>query len=752
MAQAFALPRRPALQGESELSMGVDRTATQPVDLNSLLPKCAFLNEAVTSGGKDLANPLWNLTTLISTFTQGGRADAHRMACGHASYTKEATDDLYDRKERERAAKGLGWPACRTISASGATQCAGCPHYVQNKSPLNLAVKPAPSLAAPQNAGPSVAAAPVGNGLLQPQSLGSDLPVGYKRDGRSIVCHVVIDQDGSSTDDPICSYPMTKPWLQPTPEYTLNFTTTTEVGSSTQISIATSICSSKQTLRGALLARGLAVTENETKKISDFFMSWIQHLQKNKANIVSSAPFGWALQANGDIEGFIFGGQKFTPAGALGASCPDPVLQRQYKPTGKRDHWIRAAQLITSQGRPALDAIIASAFAGPLIKFTGESGAVMSVWSQESGIGKTSALKVAQAVWGDPVRAMQGLSDTELSVTKKMGALANLPVYWDELKSEDQHKKFVKLAFDLTSRKERTRLRQDASFRESGSWQTMLISASNAPIADYVAQMAKQTLAGMYRTFEYEIAPSNGQGQIDQADASKIIAKVDNHYGQIGLEYALFLGSNHAKVEQEVEDVYKQVGIEMQTANEERFWRVMVATLLQGAMYANMLGYTEINLPALKVFLIGVVNSMRTSQSSTPVDMRSKSNVSNVLAQYINQMRSKNTIMTNVIHRAVGKPKKDAIKILCDMAKLDAVYVHIGVDDKNLRISKTHFHNWLEKNGYSQFVLNKALALEFGAKEEKGRLGAGTGRANPQEYLIEIDLSKTTHINFLDEV
>lgn len=68
------------------------------------------------------------------------------------------------------------------------------------------------------------------------------------------------------------------------------------------------------------------------------------------------------------------------------------------------------------------------------------------------------------------------------------------------------------------------------------------------------------------------------------------------------------------------------------------------------------------------------------------------------------------------------------------------------------RISATFFAQWLEKNGYSRFMFQKTLVTELGAKEINGRMGAGTPLAVPNERLIEIDLSKTTHANFLDEV
>jgi hypothetical protein len=544
---------------------------------------------------------------------------------------------------------------------------------------------------------------------------------------------------------------MTDPWLEPYPNSTLNFTAV--MGTSTEkISIPQKELGSKQSVRTALLSRGIAIHSKETTKVEEFFMSWIQHLQKNKQFIVKPAPFGWVPLPNGDIEGFVFGGEKFTPAGTSSPSTADPMLQGQYKPTGKPNHWIKAAQLVTSQGRPALDAVIASAFAGPLVRFTGEPGCILSVYSQESGIGKTTALKIAQSVWGDPIKAMQGLTDTPLSVVRKLGQLSNLPVYWDELKSEEQHRKFVSLVFELTGRKEKTRLTQTATFRSSGSWQTMLISASNAPIADEVQAQTKDTQAGMYRVFEYEIAPSNGQGQIDQADASIIVSKLDHNYGQIGLDYSQWLGTYHKKVQEEVEEYYKNIGGEMNFATEERYWRVMVTTLMMGAKYANQLGFTQIDEPALKTFLAGAVVSLRTSQSSTTVNTKSAVNVENILAQYLNQMRADNTILTNIIYRGKGAPKKNTVKVLTDLTRLKRIFVHMAVDDKILRLARTNFHEWLDKHGHSPSMFQRNLADKFGAKEERGSLGAGTGRSNAQEYLIEIDISNTTLMALLDGV
>jgi Domain of unknown function (DUF927) len=733
------LPQKQPLLGGNALSAGVD-TSGPLTDINDLAAECPFIKEAVTSGGKDFANPLWNLTTLIATFTEGQRNDAHTMACGHATYTRDSTELLFDRKENDHKTKGVGWPACRTIHTSGYAGCAACPHLSAGRTPFHFA--------AAQSAQASTAA---------PNASGNppdDLPVGYVRQGNGIVSKIYIGDDGTQTLEPLCNYPMITPSLQVYPIYTLNFHTITETGKHTQIQIPTGDCSTKDSMRRCLLKQGVALREGHSKNVMEFFMSWIEKLQRTKEMVVSSSPYGWSLDSKSTVEGFVFGGDLHMPNGSSrAASNPDPVLARRYKPTGALNPWVAAAKLITDQKRPALDAIIASSFAAPLIRFCHEPGVVMSTYSGASGLGKTSALKIAQAVWGHPIRAMQGLDDTNNSTLSKIGQIQNLPMYWDELKTDEDTKRFVKLVFSLTRQKEKDRLTQYATMRESGMWQTLLVSASNDSIIDFVTQHTKQTTAGMYRLFEYEVpASSNGLGQIDQADFSKVIGRLDDNYGNVGLEYARYLGSNHAAISSDIEDFYKVIGNEINTTNEERYWRVMLATLLKGAEYANKLNFTNIDIDALKIFLIGVVDNMRVEKIAAPVDLSVSINVSNVLTQFLAAMRFRNTLRTNKIHTGRGKPVKGSISVKTwHTDKLEALRVHVGEDDKLLRISKTFLQDWLRDHDYSPAAIIKAMATEFGAVSLQGRLGGGTEFVSGVEYLLEIDLTKNNHINFLDE-
>jgi hypothetical protein len=476
-------------------------------------------------------------------------------------------------------------------------------------------------------------------------------------------------------------------------------------------------------------------------------VAWIQKLQATK-DAVSSEAFGWASKGRKD-EGFVYGGKIFSAAGEEPAGSADPVLASHYSPTGDLQAWMDAADLITLQGRPDLDAIIASAFAAPLVKVSGQKGLLMSVYSQESGIGKTTAVTVAQAVWGDPART-QGLDDTLNSVFGKMGQLRSLPIYWDEIKTEEDTKQFVKLTFQLTKGTEKSRMRSNTTIHESGSWQTLLVSASNDSLLDYIVGRTSTTPAGIMRIFEYEVAPGT-KHQISRTEADLTLGKLNNNFGNAGLVYAKFLGNNTDRLAEDYLALATSLGVEVNERQEERFWVVLISCVILGARYANELGLTDIDEAALKTFMISKLEVMRSARGAQTNDMRNVMNVSNTLAQFLNAMAQRHTIYTNRIHITAGKPVANSVKVMRPTDKLDGIYVHIGETDKLLRMSSTFFGEWLKDKGISRHIFMDALRREMGSKSVHGRIGSGTPFAGATEYLLEISLAGTPLLDFISE-
>ena len=737
----LALPYRPPLQGESELCMGIDMTRSAPVDLAPVAKECGFIKEALVTGGKDFDNPLWNLTTLLATFTNNGRVNAHLMARGHVGYSRESTDELFERKERDSQEKNLGWPRCATISATGAKACQGCPHFAKGRSPLNLAHL-IPAVAVPVAGAPAPG---IGPALLPgvTSALITDLPDGYVRGSDGVVSKLVTRDDGTTATAPLMAYPMTDPWLQRDP-WILHFSTIMR-GRSKTISLHFDVISSFD-MRKSLQAQGLVL--GDLKLLTEFLVGWIQRLQNNRDS-VKSTPFGWNMNG-GRLEGFVFGGHLWAPSGSSPAANPDPIIAQQYAPSGDLQPWLDAAKMITSQGRPGLEALVAASFGAPLVKFTGQQGLLMSVYSMESGIGKSTALRIAQSVWGDPIKGMQSLSDTQNSVIGKIGELRSLPMFWDELKTEEDTRRFVTFVFQLGQGKEKSRMTSKATQRDMGTWQTLLCSASNESLLDYVTSRTRMTTAGLYRVFEYEMAPGS-KGQIDTADAQRIVAKLNDNYGVVGLEYAKFLGTDFVRIDKEVGDFLRDLNREVNALNDERFWLALITCVCLGARYANQVGFASFDEDRLKGFMLNTLMGMRMERAKQPIDMKDAMNVSNQLAQFLNAMRTRHTLFTNRIHVTAGKPAAGSIVVTRDASRLEAVQVHVGETDKILRISSEAMSNWLKEAGLSRHLFIKALQDSFFMKVVHGRIGAGTQYAGATEYLLEIQLGGHPLANFIDE-
>ena len=721
---AFVRKGGAKIEANDELGANMPQTSAIEIRVEDVGKNCGFIARTLATGGKDNAQPLWFLTASLATFMEDGRDALHAMSDKHPGYSVKDTDELYDRTQATAKKRDLGWPQCSKVSSYGAPECANCPLLAQNKSPLNFAT-PASPVALVDNT----------------------LPDRYVRMGDGTIAVRTIADDGTQMTIPLCHYPILNGWLSNNP-WTFHFTTRTEAGRKSVVEIPTEVIFAKDGIAKFLGAKGFFCTDKQYKTLKEFFVSWLQKLQTSKESVVSASPFGWSV-VDGKTEGFTYAGRVWMKDGDRPAANPNPQLQYQYTPKGDIAPWREIAKVVYGQNRPALNAMLAVAFAAPLTKFTGFGGLILNAFSPESGIGKTTAMKVSQAVWGSPVLAMQGLDDTSNSVLGKMGQLRSLPMYWDEIKSDAQIKRFCSVVFNLTGGREKTRMNADSTLRVSGTWQTMMVSASNDSLIDGMAREAGSTTAGLHRLFEFQV-PKPPQVSHDIGTVQRLTGKLDDNYGHAGLVYSKFLGAHHKRVEAEVAALQDELYSETSVKQEERMWIATMAIVLKGAEYANELNLVDIDLVTLKAFLMETLERMRKEVQASPADLTSDMSVSSILAEFMNATRARNTLLTNRVWISRGKPAKGAIRIECDTSKLGDICVHIGKEDKLMRISSTFFSRWMGDHGYSRQTWTKRMEQEFGLKNVHGKLGGGTEMVCAMEYLIELDLNHPKLATFVE--
>lgn len=691
--------------------------------VTDIAKNCGFIARQLGTGGKDTPQPLWFLVASMACFMEDGREAFHEMSNQHPGYTASEADDMFNRSETKQKNRDLGWPTCEKVKSYGCKDCDTCPMSKLNKTPFHF-VTPADK-AIPDDT----------------------LPEKYARAAGGLILFKTVTDDGALTTIPLCHYPIMTGWLSNNP-WTFHFVTRTETGKKTTVEIPTEVIFAKEGIAKYLGSKGFFLSDKQYKGLKEFFVAWLQKLQNSKESVISASPFGWSV-VDGKVEGFTYAGRVWTPDSDRPAANPNPVLQYQYSPKGEIAPWRDTAKIIYEQKRPGLDAMLAVAFAAPLVKFTGFGGLILNAYSPESGIGKTTAMKVSQSVWASPVLAMQGLDDTANSVLNKMGQLRSLPMYWDEIKSEEQIKRFCSVVFNLTGGREKTRLNSDSTLKTTGTWQTMMVSASNDTLTDGMARAVGSTTAGLHRLFEYVVAKPQQVTQ-DVGAVQRLLGKLDENYGHAGLAYAKFLGAHHKRVEAEVAKLQDSLYTEVNVKQEERMWIATIAVVLKGAEYANELNLTDIDTVGLKTFMLEVLDRMRGEVDKSPSDLNNDMTVSTILAEFLNSTRSRNTLMTSRVHVGRGKPAKGAVQILNDVSKLGEIAVQIGRDDRMIRISSVFLTRWMGERNYSRHTFIKKLEAEFGVKVVNGKLGSGTEMACAMEYLVELDMNNPKLSTFLE--
>lgn len=176
--------------------------------------------------------------------------------------------------------------------------------------------------------------------------------------------------------------------------------------------------------------------------------------------------------------------------------------------------------------------LILSAFAAPLYAITGhESGPVLNFYG-DSSTGKTTALNIANSVYGPPTTHTLTPRDTQVSMFLKMGMVKNLPVTLDESTTLDP-KVLFDLAYISSGGRDKSRGNQDGGLQAQTDWNTCVLATSNYPARALVSALAANNDAVYNRLIDFcmesEVITEDNK-QIMQA--AQITA--NNNFGLVG--------------------------------------------------------------------------------------------------------------------------------------------------------------------------------------------------------------------------
>ncbi len=637
------------LSDNDELTAGIERPKAF---MRNVVEKCPLIGHIRETHGATCAEPLWMATLQLARFLEDGAQWVHPLSDGHPGYSPQTTEEKFQ-------LRGKGGPTlCERFKEyadqSNMAHCLSCEFYGKIKTPFVLGIDDriteqteaqleqakeeydALAVAADAAEDPQ-AGYPLGwpkefsrqfgkLWRLKPEKKGSD-KLALQMVIGACIDHLELSELMKHGE--AAGYEAILYWR----------TNAADPRSLRRARFDTSTIGTTTTLLTQLARQGFVIAPAEQHELVGFIVSYIQKLQAANQLAQPALGLGWGIAQDGRHY-FAVAGRRFFEDGTEDTAVRlDPIIAAQYTPRGSLAEWQEAANFLTEQGHQPLLALLATAFAAPLMSLMGVSGAVLAAVSFESGVGKSDALRVAQAVWGDPTTAMASLNDTANSMEARLGTVRHLPVYWDEVRGTTFVEQFVTQTFRVTEGSSRGRLTATAEQREKMAWKTMLVVASNDDLVEPFEKYAGQNNAGVARLIQYFVPPPRRDRPLQAVLA--LMRKVHFNFGHAGVIYARAIAKERTKIITAIDMIGADLEKELHIETTERFWYSTLAALLVGALIAKNLGLVAFDVPALRAFLVSTISNMRQYRGKLAKSMTS----TDILHEFI-RAHYANTLVT----------------------------------------------------------------------------------------------------------
>lgn len=710
-----------AASPDDTLQAGVDKHGDVLIQVEPIFKQCGFYKQALLTGGADYDNALWMYSVLGATFMENGNAVAHAVSKGHSSYSEADTQALYDRKLAERADRGIGYPSCSTIKGAGCKSCETCPLFAQGKSPLNI--RPVVTATVNPAAGPSPAAVEL------------KLPPEFEVNDEGIICKVVEKMNnGTLTMEmiPLFQCKLTHFWVQKNPDC-LNYTVTVDKGFVHKASVPHTAMSAMG-FKAFLAEQRTIINTDGAAYLEKFYLSMLSKLRE-AAVAQEAVPFGWYKEGK-QFKGFVFGGNVMEDDGNVRpCGIGDAGIKANYTPTGDINDWFAAAKTVTDRKRPELTCIALMSFASPLLALEGHNSVMYSVWGTTAA-GKSSAYQVGMSVWGHPKLTKGSEQSTRNSITTQMSEIRNLPFYWDEITDDKYRDTVAGIMHEASDGVQKARNISGQKSAPRGAWKLMLCAASNGSYREYLHQRNPNHAASIVRVLEWEVNKiDHGPGHLDDADATAILATLEDSYGHMGARYAQFLAVNHEAIQKEIRAYSKQFQAEVKGGGAERYWIAGCVLMILAAKYARQMGM-DVDPIEIEEFMKKVYDENKMDRDQRGMADGKVNNTEAMLARYLKErMANERVIWTNYMHNVQGKPPKPVVVLrqpTMGRNTSGGVEVRCAVENREIVIAVGDFDPWLKDHKQSLKQIENGLKKDFGAIfSEKIRIGSGTIYASP---------------------
>lgn len=449
-----------------------------PADAAQLVLKCGQLG-AVASTRGDVVEPIWYLALGVANHCIDSEAVAIRWSDGHPKYNEQETL----RKLHQWKQNTTGPATCAGFEKLNADVCKKCLHRGKITSPVQLSVPKAD---------------------VMPVEI--ELPFGYQITAGRVLRTI----GGVAT--PICNFPLivkerhfdvqigkavavleARMPIEGTKEITLPIDT---------------LAAGKDKWTAFLFNHSIAPgpTEKHIVGTRQYIMTYLEELQRKSRPTDTYSRYGWVEEGTA----FILGARRFSPTGVDEVELAQSItvdMRAAYESRGEMGLWVDAADYYGTPGMEFHAMCLLIGMGAPLLEFTDLDGFVVSMYSPESGTGKTTTGHMINSIWGNPKTIQIGRNDTMNAMYHTLVQQHNLPAYFEEI-TNITGEELSDFVYNVAHGRERRRMSEKAVMREAGKWKLPVFTSTNRSL---IAKLGNNKLASegeMQRIVEYPFMPN----------------------------------------------------------------------------------------------------------------------------------------------------------------------------------------------------------------------------------------------------
>ena len=356
-----------------------------------------------------------------------------------------------------------------------------------------------------------------------------------------------------------------------------------------EFSVNNSTIAQPMRIREALAKEGVLATNKQFDLIVAYVIHAVVENQKKRKAELMRRQFGWH---DGDTK-FVVGDMEITVSGVY-HSPPSSVtksLVPHFEPQGSLDKWKEVFALYGMPGMEVQAFGALTGFGAPLLKFTGQKGAIINLIHSSAGTGKTTILRMANSIYGDPEKLLGTVDDTKTAKITKLGILNNIVNTVDEITNTkgDEFSELV-YAFSQGKGKEKSERHETKLRMNTTTWNTPTLTSSNASMYDKLAAIKKKADGEVMRLLEFRIDYTD-ESLISTATGKEMFDhQLNANYGHAIVPFIQYILANKEEVLATLQSVQARIDKDLKFTSRERNWSAVVSANITGGLIAERIG------------------------------------------------------------------------------------------------------------------------------------------------------------------